>query len=269
MRGICPRNGWRIDGVNGELMILDRYYEMTAVCVLLMAPLVFAVLLKIEAPYGRYVRRGWGPGLGNRAGWLLMESPAVLVFGALVLIRGEWGAAALWLFLLWQWHYCYRAFVYPWTLAKERKMPWLIVAMGMLFNTLNGYLNGWNLAVHPEKYALDWLLTPQFVAGLSLFFLGMLLNRLSDRQLARLGRTGGGYQIPRGYGFRWVSCPNYFGEILQWCGWAIATWSLAGLVFAIWTVANLVPRAIAHHRWYRLNFSDYPADRKAVIPYLL
>jgi len=88
----------------------------------------------------------------------------------------------------------------------------------------------------------------------------------------RLSRERAGiahYRIPYGFAYRWVSCPNYLGEIIQWTGWAIATWSLAGVVFAIWTMANLVPRALTHHRWYRDRFSEYPADRRALIPFVL
>ena len=68
--------------------------------------------------------------------------------------------------------------------------------------------------------------------------------------------------------YRWISCPNYFGEIIEWIGWAIATWSLAGLAFALWTAANLVPRAYSHHQWYRESFTDYPPERKALVPRL-
>jgi hypothetical protein len=56
------------------------------------------------------------------------------------------------------------------------------------------------------------------------------------------------------------------GEILIWIGWAIATWSLAGLSFAAWTIANLLPRAKAHHEWYHKKFPEYPPERKALIP---
>ena len=56
------------------------------------------------------------------------------------------------------------------------------------------------------------------------------------------------------------------GDIIDWIGWAILTWSISGLVFAIWTIANLFPRALAHHKWYQEKFSDYPKNRKAIIP---
>ncbi|MEJ2006114.1 MAG: methyltransferase, partial [Cyclobacteriaceae bacterium] len=71
---------------------------------------------------------------------------------------------------------------------------------------------------------------------------------------------------PEGGLFRWVSCPHYFGEILEWSGWAVLTWSLPGFAFALFTFANLAPRAIAHHRWYKEKYENYPANRKALIP---
>ena len=46
-------------------------------------------------------------------------------------------------------------------------------------------------------------------------------------------------------------------------------WSLAGLAFAVFTVANLLPRALATHRWYRAQFPDYPPQRRAVVPFLV
>ena len=92
----------------------------------------------------------------------------------------------------------------------------------------------------------------------------------SDNILLRLRKPGGsGYSIPRGGAFRYVSCPNYLGELLEWAGWALATWSLAGLAFFAYAVANLLPRALSHHRWYREKFEDYPAKRRALIPGML
>ena len=51
-------------------------------------------------------------------------------------------------------------------------------------------------------------------------------------------------------------------------GWALATWSLAGLSFLCFSLANLAPRALAHHRWYHQTFADYPKQRRALIPWL-
>ena len=81
------------------------------------------------------------------------------------------------------------------------------------------------------------------------------------------GETG--YKIPHGGLYHYISCPNYFGELVEWAGWALLTFSLPGLAFFVWTAANLVPRALAHHRDYRARFTHYPAQRRALIPFLL
>jgi steroid 5-alpha reductase family enzyme len=103
-----------------------------------------------------------------------------------------------------------------------------------------------------------------------LFALGVYINIQSDNILLNLRKPGeSGYKIPYGGMFRYVSSPNYLGEIIEWTGYALACWSLPALSFAVWTIANLVPRAIAHHRWYQRQFSDYPAERKALIPFVI
>jgi hypothetical protein len=69
--------------------------------------------------------------------------------------------------------------------------------------------------------------------------------------------------------FRLISCPNLFGELIEWFGFALLCWNLPALTFFIWTAANLIPRAISHHQWYRKKFNDYPSERKAIIPFLV
>ena len=149
-----------------------------------------------------------------------------------------------------------------------RPMPALVPFMGAVFNLCNAYLNGRYLFdLSRSRYNAAWLTSPQFMIGAVLFVAGFVINRHADNTLHGL-RTKGelGYKIPYGGLYRYISCPNYFGEILEWAGWAIATWSLAGAAFAIWTFANLAPRARAHHKWYHENFSDYPSGRKALLP---
>ena len=69
--------------------------------------------------------------------------------------------------------------------------------------------------------------------------------------------------------FRLISCPNHFGEILEWIGYFLIAFNFAALSFALWTFFNLVPRALNHHEWYNEYFDNYPKKRKAVLPYLL
>jgi 3-oxo-5-alpha-steroid 4-dehydrogenase 1 len=65
-----------------------------------------------------------------------------------------------------------------------------------------------------------------------------------------------------------VNNPSYFSELCFWVGFAIMTWSLAGIYILTISMANLIPRAIATHRWYRQRFADYPSKRKILIPYV-
>jgi hypothetical protein len=57
--------------------------------------------------------------------------------------------------------------------------------------------------------------------------------------------------------------------MLEWTGFAVASWSLPGLAFALYTAANLAPRALSHHRWYQEKFPDYPRERRALIPFVV
>ncbi len=148
-------------------------------------------------------------------------------------------------------------------------MPISIVGMAILFNCINATINArWisQLGDYPDS----WLTSTAFLSGVGIFLIGWAINQHSDTVLFRLRGPGEtGYKIPRGGLYRWVSCPNYLGEMLEWVGWAIAAWSVAGLAFAVFTIANLLPRAIANHRWYQDNFAEYPPRRRAVVPFLL
>ena len=97
-----------------------------------------------------------------------------------------------------------------------------------------------------------------------------MVNIKSDKILRDLRKPGEtGYKVPRGFLYKYVSCPNYLGELMEWFGWALMTWSLPGLAFALYTLANLGPRALANHRWYKDKFADYPTERKALLPFIL
>ncbi len=233
--------------------------------VIAVAAVVFVALMWFRAPYGRHQRR-FGPEMSARWGWVWMESPGVVVFGLVyALSPGRAALASLAMAALWLLHYGYRTFLFPFRVAEAgKRTPVAIFASGFVFNVVNAWLNARHVGA---GYADGWLLDPRSWLGAALFFAGRRINLRADAHLLEL-RARGGYAIPRGGLFRWVSCPNYLGEIIQWCGWALLTWSLAGASFAIFTAANLAPRARAHHAWYRERFADYPAERRALIPRL-
>lgn len=235
---------------------------------------VFLLLLFVTAPYGRNSRDGWGPVISARLGWVLMEAPSPIGMVVLFWIGSSAHRVSpiAWIFLgIWMLHYLNRAFVFPFRMRNRGKtMPVLVAAMAVAFNLGNAYLNGrWLFDLGPV-YPKSWLADPRFLGGVLLFGVGFVINQHSDWVLLHLRKPGeSGYQIPRSGAFRFVSCPNYLGEILEWSGWALATWCLGGLAFAVWTAANLIPRAITHHRWYQEHFPDYPSERRAVLPYLV
>ena len=119
---------------------------------------------------------------------------------------------------------------------------------------------------------MSWLTTPQFIIGTVIFFTGMYINIHSDYIIRHLRKSANDtkHYLPQGGMFHYVTSANYFGELVEWLGFAILTWSLAGFVFFIWTFANLVPRANALYKKYRNEFGAEMQDQhiKRVIPFI-
>ena len=235
-----------------------------------LALVLFPIQLFVTAPYGRHIHGGWGVRIPNRLGWFVMECVSLGVFDVLFLTGSASKTAPVWIFFaLWTAHYANRSLIYPWrTRTRGKSMPVAIAASAIAFNVVNAGLNGYFLGTLAD-YPKSWLADPRFVAGLLLFVTGALTNIWADDRLISLRSATAEYAIPRGGLFERVSCPNLSGEIVEWCGFALMCWSLPALSFAVWTAANLIPRALSHHRWYREKFAGYPRTRKAVIPFLL
>ena len=144
-------------------------------------------------------------------------------------------------------------------------MPLTIVFSAIFFNGVNGFLNGFYLGfLAPSDQVLS---TPNVFIGVALFAAGMFINRYTDAKLIGLRSKNEGYQIPRKWLFEYISCPNHFGEIVEWVGFAIIAWNLPAITFAVWTSCNLVPRALNHHQWYKEHFDDYPKQYCRTSPF--
>ena len=250
-------------------MTADPVYNIILIAWLILSPVIFVTLFFISAPYGRHMRSGWGLALDSKQGWVIMEGCSPLIFAlCFILGKAPLSAASVIFLLLWEAHYIHRAFIYPFSLkSSSEKMPLSVVLSGVFFNLMNASLNGYYVFSLSGGYPDLWIADPRFIIGAAIFISGFIINRRADYVLSRLRQSGSRlYKIPRGGLYDWISCPNYLGEIMIWTGWAVATWSLAGLSFALWTVANLAPRAKSHLTWYRENFPEYPADRKALLP---
>jgi 3-oxo-5-alpha-steroid 4-dehydrogenase 1 len=254
-----------------KILVNQKMFELLLSGWLVLAPVIFVVLFFFPAPYGRHWKNGWGAQVPSRVGWIIMELVSLLGMTWLFLTGTRSNnAVAVFFLALWLLHYGYRALLFPLTRRYTKpSMPFVIVLFGMVFNICNSFFNGFFLFHLAAPYPTVWFMDMRFILGVILFLAGFGIHTHSDHILNKLkSAQHSDYRIPYGGFFRWVSCPNYFGEIIEWTGWALATWSLAGLGFALWTVANLVPRALFHHKWYYKTFRDYPPERKALVPFL-
>ncbi|TPX30176.1 hypothetical protein SmJEL517_g06200 [Synchytrium microbalum] len=190
------------------------------------------------------------------------------------------------LLAMWEIHYIHRGIIYTYNAPRIAPHSLFVVISALVFNLANGYLNGRGIGPL-SSYDANYLTSPRFLIGASIFFIGMAINILSDysvfaqRRLADAKKHKDGvkdisslppqekYVIPRDGLFELVSCPAYFGEIVEWIGWAVAANCNAGWAFAFFTFANLAPRGVAAHKWYKDTFKKaYPKGRKAVLPFL-
>lgn len=141
----------------------------------------------------------------------------------------------------------------------------LALLIQLIFNDLIGRYFGYY-----SNYPKDWLSSTQFLIGVVIFFIGMAINLHSDQVLRSLrSKNETGYKIPQRGFFKYVSCANFFGEIVEWFGFYVMTQSPHAFAFFVFAIGNLGPRAIQHHRWYQQKFEDYPKERKAIVPFLL
>ena len=242
--------------------------------------LVFIGAAFMKSPYGRFASDRWGVNLSPRLGWFLMELPAMLSFLFFYFQgRNRFEIVPLFFLVVWVVHYGNRGFVFPYLIRSPKgataSFSITIVVMGWLVTTLHGYLNAAFISDLGRHFTLDWFTDPRFIFGIVLYYTSFAFNIHSDaiirnlRRVEEIERGDKVYRVPRGGLFRFVTNPSYLTEITAFTGFAIATWSLGATFILLITIANLVPRAFQTHRWYREKFSDYPSERRVLIPFLL
>ena len=239
-----------------------------------LALVVFISLYFVNAGYGQFQTRKWGWSISNRLAWIVMEAP---VFFVMFFIWSQTGFSfrlpAFALFCLFEMHYFQRSFIFPLLLRGRGRMPVAIMLMGMCFNTINGMLQGGALFWYPNPgfsegaaYLLRW----NAIAGIALFLLGFAINLHSDSVIRHLRKPGDTrHYLPSRGLYRYVTSANYFGEITEWVGFALAAASPAAWIFPLWTAANLVPRANSIYKRYCDEFGpEAVAPRKRVFPFV-
>ncbi|XP_052091054.1 3-oxo-5-alpha-steroid 4-dehydrogenase 1-like [Mytilus californianus] len=247
----------------------DDFFLSLAKGLIAWSAFLFASLLFTEAKYGRYAENSFYV-MNGKLGWFIQELPALIVPILLLCFTECHGIlyncnrALLTLYII---HYVHRIFIYPFYL-KGKPLPLYMVVLAFMFCLFNGYLQSGYL-LYSAEYRDEWITCPQLIIGLVMFISGLGINIHSDHILRNLRKPGEtGYKIPKGGMFDYISGANFFGEILEWWGFAVACNSLPALAFAISTSCNLGPRAVHHHRWYKKKFEEYPRCRKAIIPFL-
>ena len=249
-------------------------YNIFLIVMAALAVVVFVCLYFVDAGYGKFYTRKWGPTINNRIGWVLMECPVFFLMIALWLASDRVAdLTRVVMLLIFEIHYFQRSFIFPLLIRGKGRMPLSIILMSILFNSLNALAQGgWIFYFSPsELYSVSWLYDPRFIAGTLLFFFGMYVNISSDSIIRHLRKPGdSAHYLPKGGFFKYVCSANYFGELLEWTGFALLTWSWAGVLFTVWTFANLGPRAARIYERYKSEFSgEFDSERlKRIIPFI-
>lgn len=254
--------------------MIQQYFNTFLLIMAIIAVIVFVALFYVKAGYGVFYNKKWGPAIPNKIGWLLMEAPVFFAMIILCLYSERRSDVVPMVFLfLFELHYFQRSFVFPFLIRGKSVMPLSVILMGVFFNVLNAMMQGgWIFYVSPENmYDVSWLSTPQFIIGLVIFFVGMIVNMYSDhiiRHLRKPGETR--HYLPKKGLFKYVASANYFGEFVEWVGFAVLTWSLSGAIFALWTFANLAPRAAKIYEKYKKEFpNEFDSEKtKRILPFI-
>ena len=290
------------------LLTEENHDFVSKLFLLLSIPTYVITRYVIVAPFGRHVQdsekyRWWfGPQLNAKLSWFVFESPNLVwswyCFWHLrdpnIMNSGTDAGMVSFhnnqlclssnvvLLVLFTLHYVNRAVIYPLRMnANSHRVPLIVTLFACFVTILNGFIQSFYLVrIHrlpPLTLPPSTLTGGQGWLGIFTFLLGMTINITSDGVLRNLRRQSGEgqgkktYFIPQHPLFTYISCPNFFGEIIEWFGFALASrFSFPATTFFIYTASNLVPRAIAHHEWYQRKFDDYPAERKwAVVPFIV
>lgn len=251
--------------------IFAQIYEYLLIIMSVLGVAVFITLQFVTPAYGMTFNNRWGISVRSNLGWFIMEAPVffamlLLYFISILCNIKPFNIVTFTMFFFFEFHYFQRSFIFPLLMKGQSKMPLSIILAGVIFNTFNALMQGgWLFYLCPEKYyEISWFWSWQFIVGTVIFLAGMVINIYSDRIIRGLRKdiTDNNYYLPKGWPFNKVSSANYLGEIMEWLGFAILTWSISGLVFLLWTCANIIPRSKAVYERYTQFFGKEFTDLK-------
>ena len=154
-------------------MILSLYNTVLNIEFLL-ALIIFVLLSFITAPYGRFIRKGWGPMIPSRIAWIIMEMPSFLI-PLLFFFLNPFSYISLVFLCIWLSHYFHRTLIYPFRISDPKKpFSILILSWGFLYNFMNSFVNFYFLFVIRPLVNISW-----FSVGSSFWVLVSLLLVMS------------------------------------------------------------------------------------------
>jgi len=251
--------------------LFAQIYDHMLIIMTILGVCVFIILQFVTPAYGMTFNNRWGISIRSNLGWFIMEAPVffamlVLYFISLYFNIRPFNIVTFVMFFFFEFHYFQRSFIFPLLMRGQSKMPLSIIITGVVFNTCNAIMQGgWLFFFSPvDAYPISWFWSPQFIIGTLIFLFGMVVNLHADRVIRNLRKNDmdNNYYLPHGWMFKHISSANYLGEILEWAGFAILTWSVSGLVFLIWTFANIVPRSKAVYERYTQFFGEEFTSQK-------
>lgn len=108
-------------------------------------------------------------------------------------------------------------------------------------------------------------------AAVALFVFAQVSNYITHVTLRDLRPTDGSTkrQIPRGYGFNWVTCPNYLFEVLAWVAITVlAGGNWAAMLFLGVAAGQMALWAKKKEIRYRKEFGAAYKKKCAMVPFL-
>eukprot|EP00249_Psilotum_nudum_P028879 c38859_g1_i1 orf=177-1103(+) len=143
-------------------------------------------------------------------------------------------------------------------------------ATSPLSNVFRNCTYYWSFAIFIAYFANHPLYTPvsekQMYIGFGFGLLCQLANFYCHIILRNLRPPDGkgGYQIPSGFLFNYVTCANYTTEIYQWLGFNIATQTLSGYAFLVVAALIMTDWALGKNKRLRKLFDG--KDGRAKYP---
>ena len=80
----------------------------------------------------------------------------------------------------------------------------------------------------------------------------------------------GKYILPHGALFEYLSMPHYFMELVSWFGYFVTNnFRIGSFILFVQCCITVIPLAIGRHDKNKVQFTQWPHNRKAILPFIL